>query len=211
MPAKSCQCPERRAPISSRQWEICSKPGDGTAVIRCKVCGAIWTTRAKFVEAMPYDIGPVTPLRDAYQHTRTIVALAMLDALLYQFRPLVEDQPKVLRHLDEMRALVEVCCKPVRKRRTSAGAQRELRATCDAIYQSYRFPADPAETVDRWAALFCAADLMICGVSGLCPNYTSTPDWRKLRRLSNKWVEEMMGMCPGCDEEGDKIYKELVA
>ncbi|WP_303867298.1 hypothetical protein [Desulfovibrio piger] len=30
MPAKSCQCPERRAPITSRRWEICSKPGDGS-------------------------------------------------------------------------------------------------------------------------------------------------------------------------------------
>ena len=101
MPARSCQCPERRAPIASRSWEICSKPGDGTAVIRCKACGAIWTTRAKFAEALPYDIGPVTLPRDAFQHTRAIVALTMLDALLYQFRPLVEDQPKVLRHLDE--------------------------------------------------------------------------------------------------------------
>lgn len=69
----------------------------------------------------------------------------------------------------------------------------------------------PSEKVDRWAALFCAADLMICGAAGLCPNYTSTPDWWKLRRLSDKWVTGMMGMCPGCDEEGDKIYQELVA
>ena len=78
MPARSCQCPERRAPITSRRWEVCSKPGDGTAVIRCKACGAIWTTRAKFAEALPYDIGPVTLPRDAFQHTRAIVALTML-------------------------------------------------------------------------------------------------------------------------------------
>lgn len=52
---------------------------------------------------------------------------------------------------------------------------------------------------------------MICNAAGLCPNYTSTPDWRKLRRLSDKWVTGMMGMCPGCAEEGDKIYQELVA
>ena len=78
MPARSCQCPERRAPIASRRWEICSKPGDGTTVIRCKSCGAIWTTRAKFAEALPYDIGPVTLPRDAFQHTRAIVALTML-------------------------------------------------------------------------------------------------------------------------------------
>lgn len=119
MPARSCQCPERRAPITSRRWEVCSKPGDGTTVVRCKACGA--------------------------------------------------------------------------------------------MYQSYRFPADPSEKVDRWAALFCAADLMICGAAGLCPNYTSTPDWRKLRRLSDKWVTGLMEMCPGCDEEGDKIYEELMA
>ena len=56
-----------------------------------------------------------------------------------------------------------------------------------------------------------AADLMICGAAGMCPNYTSTPDWWKLRRLSDKWVTGMMGMCPGCDEEGDRIYQELVA
>lgn len=74
MPVKSCQCPECRAPIASRQWEICSKPGDGTAIIRCKACGAIWTTRGKFAEALPYDIGPVTLPRDAFQHTRAIVA-----------------------------------------------------------------------------------------------------------------------------------------
>lgn len=55
MPARSCQCPERRAPIASRQWEICSKPGDGTTVVRCKACGAIWTTRGKYADAMPYD------------------------------------------------------------------------------------------------------------------------------------------------------------
>lgn len=211
MPARSCQCPERRAPIASRQWEICSKPGDGTAIIRCKACGAIWTTRGKFADAMPYDIGPVTLPRDAFQHTRAIVALTMLDALLYQFRPLVEDQPKVLRHLDEMREIIEACGNPIRKRRTSAGAQRDLHAACDAMYESYRFPSDPSEKVDRWAALFCAADLMICGAAGMCPNYTSTPDWWKLRRLSDKWVTGMMGMCPGCDEEGDKIYQELVA
>lgn len=211
MPVKSCQCPERRAPIASRQWEICSKPGDGTTIIRCKACGAIWTTRAKFADTMPYDIGPVTLPRDAFQHTRAIVALTMLDALLYQFRPLVEDQPKVLCHLDEMREIIEACGNPIRKRRTSAGAQRDLHAACEAMYQSYRFPADPSEKVDRWAALFCAADLMICGAVGLCPNYTSTPDWRKLRRLSDKWVSGMMEMCPGCDEEGDKIYEELVA
>lgn len=54
MPARSCQCPERRAPIASRRWEVCSKPGDGTTVVRCKACGAIWTTRAKFAEALPY-------------------------------------------------------------------------------------------------------------------------------------------------------------
>lgn len=94
MPVKSCQCPERRAPIASRRWEICSKPGDGTAVIRCKSCGAIWTTRGKFADAMPYDIGPVTLPRDAFQHTRAIVALTMLDALLYQFRPLAKISPK---------------------------------------------------------------------------------------------------------------------
>ena len=52
---------------------------------------------------------------------------------------------------------------------------------------------------------------MICGAAGMCPNYTSTPDWWKLRRLSDKWVMGMMGMCPGCDEEGDKIYQEFVA
>lgn len=211
MPARSCQCPERREPIASRRWEVCSKPGDGTTVVRCKQCGAIWTTRAKFADAMPYDIGPVTLPKDAFQHTRAIVALTMLDALLYQFRPLVEDQPKVLRHLDEMREIIEACGEPIRKRRTSAGAQRDLHAACDAMYESYRFPSDPSEKVDRWAALFCAADLMICGAAGLCPNYTSTPDWRKLRRLSDKWVTGMMGMCPGCDEEGDRIYQELVA
>lgn len=187
------------------------KPGDGTTVVRCKACGAIWTTRAKFVEAMPYDIGPVTLPRDAFQHTRAIVALTMLDALLYQFRPLVEDQPKVLRHLDEMREIIEACGNPIRKRRTSAGAQRDLHAACDAMYESYRFPSDPSEKVDRWAALFCAADLMICGAAGMCPNYTSTPDWWKLRRLSDKWVTGLMEMCPGCDEEGDKIYEELMA
>lgn len=87
MPAKSCQCPERRAPIASRRWEVCSKPGDGTTVVRCKACGA----------------------------------------------------------------------------------------------------------------------------AGMCPNYTSTPDWWKLRRLSDKWVTGLMEMCPGCDEEGDKIYEELMA
>lgn len=70
MPARSCQCPERRAPIASRRWEVCSKPGDGTAIIRCKECGAIWTTRAKFADAMPYDIGPVTLPKEAFQHTR---------------------------------------------------------------------------------------------------------------------------------------------
>lgn len=160
---------------------------------------------------MPYDIGPVTLPRDAFQHTRAIVALTMLDALLHQFRPLVQDQPKVLRHLDEMREIIEACGNPIRKRRTSAGAQRDLHAACDAMYESYRFPSDPSEKVDRWAALFCAADLMICGAAGLCPNYTNTPDWWKLRRLSDKWVTGMMGMCPGCDEEGDKIYEELVA
>lgn len=112
MPARSCQCPERRAPIASRRWEVCSKPGDGTTVVRCKECGAIWTTRAKFADAMPYDIGPVTLPKDAFQHTRAIVALTMLDALLYQFRPLVEDQPKVLRHLDEMREIIEACGTP---------------------------------------------------------------------------------------------------
>lgn len=112
MPARSCQCPERRTPIASRRWEICSKPGDGTAVICCKQCGAIWTTRAKFADAMPYDIGPVTLPKDAFQHTRAIVALTMLDALLYQFRPLVEDQPKVLRHLDKMREIIEACGNP---------------------------------------------------------------------------------------------------
>lgn len=211
MPAKSCQCPERRAPIASRQWEICSKPGDGTTVVRCKACGAIWTTHGKFAESLPYDIGPVTLPREAFQHTRAIVALTMLDALLYQFRPLVEDQPKVLRHLDEMREIIEACGNPIRKRRTSAGAQRDLHAACDAMYESYRFPSDPSEKVDRWAALFCAADLMICGAAGMCPNYTSTPDWWKLRRLSDKWVTGLMEMCPGCDEEGDKIYEELVA
>ena len=115
MPVKSCQCPERRAPITSRRWEVCSKPGDGTTIIRCKACGAIWTTRGKFADAMPYDIGPVTLPRDAFQHTRAIVALTMLDALLYQFRPLVEDQPKVLRHLDEMREIIEACGNPIRK------------------------------------------------------------------------------------------------
>ena len=96
MPARSCQCPERRAPIASRRWEVCSKPGDGTTVVRCKQCGAIWTTRAKFAEAMPYDIGPVTLPKDAFQHTRAIVALTMLDALLYQFRPLVEKARELL-------------------------------------------------------------------------------------------------------------------
>lgn len=110
-----------------------------------------------------------------------------------------------------MREIIEACGTPIRKRRTSAGAQRDLHAACDAMYQSYRFPTDPSEKVDRWAALFCAADLMICGAAGLCPNYTSTPDWRKLRRLSDKWVTGLMEMCPGCDEEGDKIYEELVA
>lgn len=30
MPAKSCQCKQRKEPIASRQWEICSKPGDGS-------------------------------------------------------------------------------------------------------------------------------------------------------------------------------------
>lgn len=50
-----------------------------------------------------------------------------------------------------------------------------------------------------------------CGAGGMCPNYTSTPDWRKLRKLSDKWVTGLMEMCPGCDEEGDKIYEELVA
>lgn len=138
MPARSCQYPERRAPIASRRWEVCSKPGDGTTVVRCKECGAIWTTRGKFADTMPYDIGPVTLPRDAFQHTRAIVALTMLDALLYQFRPLVEDQPKVLRHLDEMREIIEACGTPIRKRRTSAGAQRDLHAACDAMYESYR-------------------------------------------------------------------------
>ena len=116
-----------------------------------------------------------------------------------------------LRHLDEMRKIIEACGNPIRKRRTSAGAQRDLHAACDAMYESYRFPSDPSEKVDRWAALFCAADLMICGAAGMCPNYTSTPDWWKLRRLSDKWVTGLMEMCPGCDEEGDKIYTELVA
>lgn len=187
MPARSCQCPERRAPIASRRWEVCSKPGDGTTVIRCKACGAIWTTRAKFAEALPYDIGPVTLPRDAFQHTRAIVALTMLDALLYQFRSFVEDQPKVLRHLDEMREIIEACGKPIRKRRTSAGARRDLHAACDAMYQSYRFPADPSEKVDRWAALFCAADLM----SAAPPDCARTTPARRTG-----------GSCAGCQTNG---------
>lgn len=85
MPARSCQCPERRAPIASRRWEICSKPGDGTTVIRCKSCGAIWTTRAKFADTMPYDIGPVTLMSEAVQHSRCEIALTVIAALIIQY------------------------------------------------------------------------------------------------------------------------------
>ena len=41
MPAKSCQCPERRMLIVSRRWEICSKPGDDTTIVCCKKCAAL--------------------------------------------------------------------------------------------------------------------------------------------------------------------------
>lgn len=85
MPAKSCQCPERRAPIASRRWEVCSKPGDGTTVVRCKSCGAIWTTRAKFADTMPYDIGPVTFMPEALQHSRCEIALTAIAALIIQY------------------------------------------------------------------------------------------------------------------------------
>ena len=86
MPARSCQCPERRAPIASRRWEVCSKPGDGSAVIHCKACGAIWTTRAKFADTMPYDIGPVTFAPEGYQHSRCDVALVGISAILLAYK-----------------------------------------------------------------------------------------------------------------------------
>lgn len=86
MPAKSCQCKQRREPIASRQWEICSKPGDGSAVVRCKACGTIWTTNGKFVASLPYDIGPVAFMSESFQHSRCDVALTCIASLLLGYR-----------------------------------------------------------------------------------------------------------------------------
>lgn len=124
MPARSCQCPERRAPIASRRWEVCSKPGDGTTVVRCKACGAIWTTRGKYADAMPYDIGPVTFMPEALQHSRCEIALTVIAALIIQYAG-ASKATKALHRLwqDTVRAL-EDCRPSLRKRRGSRGADR---------------------------------------------------------------------------------------
>lgn len=193
MPVKSCQCPERREPITSRRWEICSKPGDGTTVVRCKACGAIWTTRAKFADALPYDIGPVTLPKDAFQHTRCDVALVGISALLWGYKDASKANPALERLWQNTWQAVEACRPFLRKRGYSRGAERDMAAR-RAIIDRYLNNITDAQL--GWAEMFLGADTYLCGTIAICPKYTSGPEWQTLRTLMDTWSEVWLAASP---------------
>lgn len=208
MPARSCQCPERRAPIASRRWDVCSKPGDGTTVVRCKECGAIWTTRGKFADAMPYDIGPVELPRDAFQHSRCDVALTCIASLLLGYRDTCKEIPALKRLWEETWAAVEACRPSLRKREYSRGAERYTRAHY-AIVDHYL--DDKTDWHLGYAEMFLGADTYLCSTIGLCPKFTNGPEWHSLRKLMDRWSEEWLAVRPDAEEGGQRFYEELVA
>lgn len=208
MPAISCQCPERRAPIASRRWEVCSKPGDGSAVIRCKACGAVWTTRGKFAAALPYDIGPVASLPAAFQHSRCTVALLAISALLLGYREASRASPALERLWEGTWAAVEACRPSLRTRAYSAGAERDMRSRCRFIDH---YLDNTTDTHRGWAEMFLGADIYLCSTLGLCPGYAGGPEWQTLRKFMDRWSEGWLAIRPDAEEGGQRFYEELVA
>lgn len=208
MPARSCQCPERRAPIASRQWEICSKPGDGTTVVRCKACGAIWTTRGKFADAMPYDIGPVTLSPEGYQHSRCTVALVAISAILLAYKDASKTTPALEKLWKDTWKAIEACRPSLRKREYSRGAERDMTARC---YIVDHYLDDKEDQHRAWGEMFIGADTYLCGTIATCPKYASGPEWQTLRKQMNRWAEGWLVTRLDAEEGGQLFYEELVA
>lgn len=208
MPARSCQCPERRAPIASRRWEICSKPGDGTTVVRCKSCGAIWTTCGKFVDAMPYDIGPVTFSPEGYQHSRCDVALVGISAILLAYKDASKTTPALEKMWKDTWKAIEACRPSLRKREYSRGAERDTAARRSIIN---RYLNNITDEHRGWAEMFLGADTYLCSTIGLCPKFTSGPEWQTLRKLMDRWSEGWLAVRPDAEEGGQRFYEELMA
>lgn len=208
MPARSCQCPERRAPIASRRWEVCSKPGDGTTVVRCKECGAIWTTRGKFADTMPYDIGPVTFMPEALQHSRCEIALTAIAALIIQYAEASKTTTALHRLWQDTVRALEDCRPSLRKRRGSRGADRFILKK-NHIVDHYLDNTRDAQL--GWAEMFIGADTYLCSTIGLCPKFTNGPEWHSLRKLMDRWSEGWLAVRPDAKEGGQRFYEELVA
>ena len=208
MPARSCQCPERRAPIASRQWEICSKPGDGTAIIRCKACGTIWTTNGKFVASLPYDIGPVAFMSESFQHSRCDVALTCIASLLLGYREPCQRTSALKRLWEETWAAVEACRPCLRKRKYSREEDLYIRARYSIIDH---YLDDKTDWHLGYAEMFLGADTYLCSTIGLCPKFASGPEWQRLRKMMDRWSEGWLETRPDAEEGGQLFYEELVA
>jgi len=75
----SCQCPERSKPVEQRAWVVTQRecnhsafngyhetPSDYSA-LRCLACGAVWRTKAKYVELVRNARGPIRWVQETPQ------------------------------------------------------------------------------------------------------------------------------------------------
>lgn len=146
----------------------------------------------------------------ARQHTRTALAVGIYRLLLRRFSAFCEDE-KLYGMLKEMDDLLTACAEKLPERRLSVGGRRHIdRASAEVATRCLTFIAEGSdEAFFKWCSLFCAADLIFNSCFVYCPAFAKGPAWKEFHDLSDKCIDAMMTLCPGCDEAGDDIYDTI--
>lgn len=157
-------------------------------------------------------ITPAIPYpHPAIQHTRCLLALTVIKSCLDVFSPAAEGNRALAAHIEKIQRWIEECSVPIRQKKLSAGAKRDLDRSFSALAeQMITEDMDAATRFHRWAALVWTGIIFIEDACNTCPNYTAHQEhWRYLRQTVTTLAEKLLQIEPQVDEDGMIIYEAV--
>lgn len=145
----------------------------------------------------------------AIQHTRCMLALTVTRAVIDLFKPDHTTGKKLNEQIAKINRWIDECSLPVRERKLSAGAKRDLDRSFDALGQYLELKKlDDDALFERWAALVWTSVFMVWDVRHTCPEFRKPACWRYLDRTLTTLAEHLLIFAPEADAAGSQIYEE---
>lgn len=150
------------------------------------------------------------PLPPAYQHTQCWMAVAATRATIDRYTP--AGRGALDAHIAKITRWIDVCCDDIRRKKPSAGAQRETKAACDRMTAHMTPDGLEGEALFmRWAASVWAALTLLEDCRIVCPHWFRGRHWHYLLQTMDTLARGLVRLEPTVAEIGTHIYEEVAA